>query len=78
MPDAARPYRAPRGTIALGVIVASIWLIAAMLGFQQFGLPTVVFGLALAYSGAALYAWRIIEDRIGKAFPPLPRRSTSS
>jgi diguanylate cyclase (GGDEF)-like protein len=69
MPDAVRPYRAPRGTITLGVMVASIWLIAAILGFQQFGLPTVVFGLALAYSGAALYAWRVIEDRISEGLP---------
>ncbi len=63
MPDAERPYRAPRGTITLGVGAAMVWLISAMLGFQQFGLPTVVFGLALAYSGAGLYAWRVIEDR---------------
>jgi diguanylate cyclase (GGDEF)-like protein len=69
MPDAVRPYRAPRGTIALGVVAASIWLLAAILGFQQFGLPTVVFGLALAYSGAALYAWRVIEDRIRDGLP---------
>jgi diguanylate cyclase (GGDEF)-like protein len=71
MPDAVRPYRAPRGTITLGVIVASIWLVAAILGFQQFGLPTVVFGLALAYSGAALYAWRVMEDRISEGLPAL-------
>src|SRR4029079_7926059 len=63
MPDAERPYRAPRGTIMLGVFAASVWLVSAILGFQQFGLPTVVFGLVLAYSGAALYAWRVIEDR---------------
>ncbi len=71
MPDAARPYRAPRGTITLGVVAAAIWLISAILGFQQFGLPTVVFGLALAYSGAALYAWRIIEDRIAAGLPAI-------
>ena len=71
MPDAVRPYRAPRGTITLGVIAAAIWLIAAILGFQQFGLPTVVFGLALAYSGAALYAWRVIEDRIAAGLPAI-------
>jgi diguanylate cyclase (GGDEF)-like protein len=71
MPDAARPYRAPRGTIVLGVIAASIWLISAILGFQQFGLPTVVFGLALAYSGAALYAWRMMEDRVRDGLPAL-------
>ena len=69
MPDAARPYRAPRGTIVLGVGAAAVWLLSAILGFQQFGLPTVVFGLALAYSGAALYAWRVIEDRIAEGLP---------
>jgi hypothetical protein len=62
MPDAARPYRAPRGTICLGLAAAAIWLASAILGFQQFGLPTVLFGLMLAYSGAALYGWRMLED----------------
>ncbi len=62
-PDARRPYRAPRGTIGLGVAAAVAWLIATVLGFEQFGLPTVVFGLAMAYSGAAVYAWRRWEDR---------------
>src|SRR4029077_17722557 len=71
MPDAPRPYRAPRGTIMLGVGAACVWLVAAVLGFQQFGLPTVVFGLVLAYSGAALYAWRIIEYRRRAGLPPL-------
>jgi hypothetical protein len=71
MPDAVRPYRAPRGTITLGVIAASVWLLSAILGFQQFGLPTVVFGLVLAYSGAALYAWRMVEDRIEAGLPPI-------
>ena len=55
LPDATRPYRAPLGMIALGVAVAFIWLLSAILGFQLFALPTVLFGLALAYSGAALY-----------------------
>jgi diguanylate cyclase (GGDEF)-like protein len=68
-PNAVRPYRAPRGTIMLGVGAASIWLLSAILGFQQFGLPTVLFGLALAYSGAALYAWRVIEDRKRQGLP---------
>jgi diguanylate cyclase (GGDEF)-like protein len=69
MPDAERPYRAPRGTIMLGVFAAVAWLVAAILGFEQFGLPTVVFGLALAYSGAALYAWRVVEDRLREGLP---------
>jgi diguanylate cyclase (GGDEF)-like protein len=68
-PNVERPYRAPRGTITLGLVAACIWLLAAILGFQQFGLPTVVFGLALAYSGAALYAWRVMEDRRSAGLP---------
>jgi hypothetical protein len=72
-PNATRPYRAPRGTIVLGVGAASIWLLSAILGFQQFGLPTVLFGLALAYAGAALYAWRVIEDRKWQGLPAFAR-----
>lgn len=71
-PEAERPFRAPRGTIILGVGAAAIWLLTAVLGFQQFGLPTVLFGLALAYSGAALYAWRAMEDRLALGLPLLP------
>jgi signal transduction histidine kinase/CheY-like chemotaxis protein/L-asparagine transporter-like permease/HPt (histidine-containing phosphotransfer) domain-containing protein len=62
-PNAERPFRAPKGTIVLGVVAACIWATSALLGFEQFGLPTVVFGLAMAYSGACLYARRKIEDR---------------
>jgi diguanylate cyclase (GGDEF)-like protein len=69
--DANRPFRAPRGTIVLGLGAAAIWLLTAVLGFQQFGLPTVLFGLALAYSGAALYAWRAMEDRHALGLPLL-------
>jgi diguanylate cyclase (GGDEF)-like protein len=73
LPDATRPYRAPRGTIMLGMAASAIWLLSAILGFQQFGLPTVLFGLALAYSGAALYAWRVIEDRLREGLPAVAR-----
>jgi signal transduction histidine kinase len=62
-PDMMRPYRAPRGTITLGLLAAVVWGISTILGFQQFGLPTVIFGLILAYSGAALYAFRKWSDR---------------
>src|SRR5579862_3994276 len=62
-PEASRPYRAPRGTIGLGLGAAGVWGMSASLGFEQFGLPTVVVGLLMAYSAAALYAWRRIEDR---------------
>jgi diguanylate cyclase (GGDEF)-like protein len=69
LPLAHRPYRAPRGTIGLGLVASMIWLLSAILGFQQFGLPTVLIGLAMAYSGAALYAWRKIEDRRLQGLP---------
>lgn len=62
-PERIRPYRAPRGTIALGLVAAATWGISAIFGFEQFGLPTVLIGLLLAYSGAVLYAWRKLEDR---------------
>ena len=62
-PDLVRPYRAPRGMIAAGLVAASIWGISAILGFQQFGMETVLIGILFAYSGAALYAWRVFSDR---------------
>ena len=62
-PDLARPYRAPRGTILLGLVAAGVWGVSTILGFEQFGLPTVLLGLGLAYSGSALYAWRKWSDR---------------
>jgi signal transduction histidine kinase/CheY-like chemotaxis protein/L-asparagine transporter-like permease len=68
-PDEERPWRAPRGTIELGLVAAVVWLVSTLLGFQQFGLPTVVFGLAMAYSGAALFGWRKVEDRIRAGLP---------
>lgn len=62
-PDMPRPYRAPRGMIVLGLLAAGVWGITTLLGFEQFGLPTVIAGLALAYSGSFLYAMRCWEDR---------------
>jgi len=61
-PERARPYRAPVGTVPLGVVAAFLWGVAAIFGFQQFGLPTVLFGMALAYSGSLLYYWRRWTD----------------
>jgi diguanylate cyclase (GGDEF)-like protein len=69
MPHARRPYRAPKGTVSLGVLAAGIWLLSTVLGFEQFGLPTVIFGLLLAYSGSAAYAWRLRQDRIAEGRP---------
>ena len=72
-PDMARPYRAPRGTIVLGLGAAVVWAISAVLGFQQFGLPTVLFGIAFAYSGAVLYAVRKYSDRRKLGLPGVAR-----
>jgi diguanylate cyclase (GGDEF)-like protein len=62
-PGLERPYRAPRGTIVLGLVAASAWAAATVLGFEQFGLPTVMIGLSFAYAGSLFYAWRVWSDR---------------
>ena len=62
-PEMERPFRAPRGTIVLGLLAAAGWGVATVLGFQQFGLPTVLAGITFAYAGSALYAWRKFSDR---------------
>ena len=72
-PEMKRPYRAPRGTIALGLVAAVIWGFSALLGFQQFGLPTVIIGLVFAYAGTALYAWRKFSDRRRLGLPGVAR-----
>jgi signal transduction histidine kinase/ActR/RegA family two-component response regulator len=68
-PHAPRLWRAPRGTIMLGVVVAAIWTTTALFGFQQFGLSTVIVGLVFAYSGSILYVWRQIEDKRRAGLP---------
>ena len=72
-PGLARPYRAPRGTIILGILAAGAWTLTAILGFQQFGLPTVLIGIAFAYSGSVLYAWRKFADRRAAGLPGIAR-----
>ena len=72
-PEMARPYRAPRGTITLGLLAAGAWALSTVLGFQQFGLPTVLAGIAFAYSGSALYAWRKMSDRRKMGLPAIAR-----
>ena len=62
-PERARPFRAPRGTVALGVGAAGVWFAATALGFEQFGLKTVLLSLAMAYAGSLLYLWRRASDR---------------
>ncbi|HQT45843.1 MAG: hypothetical protein B7X08_01125 [Acidocella sp. 20-63-7] len=63
-PQAHRPWRAPRGTIGLGLGAATVWGLSTVLGFEQFGIPTVVLGIIMGYSGAAFYAWRKFEDGV--------------
>jgi len=72
-PEAPRPYRAPRGTIILGLIAAAIWTVSAVLGFQQFGISTVLVGVLFAYSGSILYAWRRFSDRRAAGLPGVAR-----
>jgi len=72
-PDRERPWRAPRGTIMLGVIAAGGWFLATGLGFEQFGLPTVLLSLGLAYAGSLLYAWRRSSDRRLMGLPGVKR-----
>jgi two-component sensor histidine kinase len=40
-----------------------------VLGFEQFGLLTVIVGFAFAYSGSAAYAWRKFTDRRKAGLP---------
>ena len=68
-PDLQRTWRAPPGTIMMGVGAAVAWAVATVLGFQQFGLPTVLFGIGLAYSGVVLYVWRVWRDRRAAGLP---------
>jgi len=72
-PEMARPFRAPRGTILLGLGAAGVWALTAVFGFQQFGLPTVLIGISFAYSGALLYAWRKFADRRKAGLPGIAR-----
>ncbi len=72
-PDRVRLWRAPWGTINLGVAAAGMWLLATVLGFRQFGLPVVLFALVLAYSGSGFYLWRRISDRRRAHRPPMAR-----
>jgi len=72
-PDLARPYRAHRTSIYLGVAAAVAWLATTVLGFEQFGLPIVIFGIALAFSGSLAYAWRAHGDRKRSGEPVLRR-----
>jgi diguanylate cyclase (GGDEF)-like protein len=62
-PEQERPWRAPRGTIVLGVVAAGVWAVSTVFGFEQFGLTYVLLALALAYSGSIAYAYRKWSDR---------------
>ena len=67
-PEMERPYRASRLAINAGVAASLVWLASTVLGFQQYGMPSVLAGVGLAYAGVIFYAWRVYEDRraVGK------------
>ncbi len=62
-PEMERPYRASRLAINAGVAASFVWLVATVLGFQHYGMPSVLAGVGFAYAGAIFYAWRVLEDR---------------
>ena len=72
-PDMVRPYRARRGMIGIGLLAALVWLVAAIFGFEQFGMSTVVIGLGFAYSGTVLFAARKFSDRRRAGLPGFKR-----
>ena len=73
-PERERPYRAPRGTIMLGVGAGFVWLLATCLGFEQFGLPTVLLSLGarLCRLGASTPG-ALITDRRRAGLPGVQR-----
>ena len=50
-PEMERPYRARRGAISLGVAAACGWGLSTVLGFQRYGLPSVIAGLGWRTQG---------------------------
>ncbi len=70
-PEAERPYKASYASIIAGVVAAIIWQLSAILGFQQFGIRTVLIGLIMAYFGTALYVWRKMSDRRKSGLPAI-------
>lgn len=73
MPEKPRLYRAPKGFITLGLVAAGIWILTTIFGFQQFGLSTMIAGIAFAFTGIALYFWRKITDRKKLNLPAIPK-----
>ncbi len=71
-PQMTRLFRAPTVFIYLGIFSAAVWMLATILGFQQYGLTTMIIGIVFAFIGTPLYLWRKITDRIAAKLPPLP------
>ena len=59
-----------------GLSAVGVWAVVVFLGFQQFGLPTVLAEIVFACSGWVLYAWWKMSDRRKAHFalaPPIVR-----
>lgn len=57
-PEAYRPYKAPNIAIIFSIVSAAVWLLATILGFEQYGLSTMICGISFAFIGMPLYMIR--------------------
>ena len=79
---AAAPQRARRASVRiahragrswLGVVAALVWMVSTLLGFQQFGLPTVLAGIGLATPARRSTRAAIWSDRRREGLPGFSR-----
>ena len=76
-PEMERPYRAPRGTIMLGVVAARhLGTARRSSASSSSGCRPCLFGLGLAYAGSASYAWRSWSDHRRAGAPASSDRCT--
>ena len=57
-PYRLRPFTSLTFFVYTGVAASCVWLLSAVLGFQQFGMPTILCSVIAIYSGIVLYTTR--------------------
>ncbi len=63
-PDAERPYRAPRGFIGLGLVLAALNIVFMIAGWWVWGWQSIVIGAAIVLLSIPIYYYRTrVEDR---------------